>query len=265
CIDSLTKPFTKVYPQPKAKFGAVPLEVCLGEAIQFTDMSNGMSSPPNKWNWTFGDGSSSSLQNPVRIYPDSGTFVVRLFVYNAQNCISDINSVSVIIHPYPKVDAGPDLFVLEGGTVQIKTNYYATNPSFLWSPSTYLNNDTIPRPFSTPAADITYLVTLTGIGGCSDTASVFIKVLLKPSIPNAFTPNGDGINDTWHIDYLESYPGATVEIFDRGGRMLYRSFNYSKDWDGTYNGKPLPVGTYYYIVNPKNGRSVLSGSVTIIR
>ena len=140
-----------------------------------------------------------------------------------------------------------------------------TNPSFLWTPNTYLNSDTLSVPRSTPIKNITYIAKLTGIGGCSITDTIFIKVLLAPTIPNVFSPNGDGILDVWEIQYLESYPGATIDVFDRGGRLLYSSINYAKQWDGKFNGNPLPVGTYYYIINPKNGRNVISGSVTIIK
>jgi gliding motility-associated-like protein len=84
-------------------------------------------------------------------------------------------------------------------------------------------------------------------------------------VPNAFSPNADGINDYWRIMYLESYPGAVVEVFNRYGQSVFSSTGYSVDWDGTYQSKALPIGTYYYIINPKNGRKIISGSVTIIR
>lgn len=93
---------------------------------------------------------------------------------------------------------------------------------------------------------------------------MFIKVLKAPTVPNAFSPNGDGVNDTWVIKYLESYPGATVDVFDRNGQKVFHAAG-TVQWDGTFNGKPLPVGTYYYIVDPKNGRAKISGSVTIIK
>lgn len=271
CIDSLTKPFSNVYPQPKASFGVIPAtrQVCIGDTLFFTDSSQGLTSSVNKWNWTFGDGSNSILQNPYRVYTDTGSFTVQLFIYNNQGCISDTAKDVMTVHPYPKLNAGPDLFVLEGGTIQIKPTFYATNPSFLWStttyPVTYLDTITIAYPKSTPPDDITYLVKLTGIGGCTVQDDVFIKVLKSPIVPNAFSPNGDGKNDTWIIQYLESYPGATVEVFDRNGNAIFNSKNYTKPWDGQYNGKPLPVGTYYYIIDPKNGRKIMSGSITILR
>jgi gliding motility-associated-like protein len=67
------------------------------------------------------------------------------------------------------------------------------------------------------------------------------------------------------IQYLETYPGATVDIFNRYGQLIYHSEGYTKPWDGTINGNPVPVGTYYYIVNPKNGRKQMSGYVDVIR
>jgi gliding motility-associated-like protein len=84
--------------------------------------------------------------------------------------------------------------------------------------------------------------------------AVFVKVLKKPRVPNAFSQTEMVLMINWVIEYLESYPGATVEVFNRYGQMVYRSVGYGKPWDGTYNGAPLPVATYYWIINPKNGR-----------
>ena len=86
-----------------------------------------------------------------------------------------------------------------------------------------------------------------------------------PQVPNTFTPNGDGVNDTWNVKYLVDYPGATVDIFNRYGVKLYQIVNYVSPWDGTKNGTELPVGTYYYVINPRNERKPIYGSVTIIR
>jgi len=84
-------------------------------------------------------------------------------------------------------------------------------------------------------------------------------------IPNTFTPNADGINDTWDIKYLDLYVNCSVDIFTRWGQKVYSSIGYSIPWDGTYKGSALPVGTYYYIINLKNGLSPLSGFVVLIR
>ncbi|MEO6977587.1 MAG: gliding motility-associated C-terminal domain-containing protein, partial [Mucilaginibacter sp.] len=84
-------------------------------------------------------------------------------------------------------------------------------------------------------------------------------------VPNTFTPNGDGINDLWNITALSYYPDCTVTVFSRYGSVVYRSTGYGKPWDGATNGGSLPVGTYYYILDLKNGKKPMSGSVTILR
>jgi len=137
--------------------------------------------------------------------------------------------------------------------------------TYLWTPSTGLNNPTIASPVSSPPFDITYTLTVTTDNGCSKSDQVFVKVLKAPLIPNIFSPNGDGVHDKWVIAFLETYPGCTVDIYNRYGQVIYHSVGYSQPWDGTINGKPVPVGTYYYIVNPKNGRQQYSGYVDVIR
>ncbi|MGZ3833321.1 MAG: T9SS type B sorting domain-containing protein [Mucilaginibacter sp.] len=93
-----------------------------------------------------------------------------------------------------------------------------------------------------------------------------VTELLQPIvIPNAFTPNGDGVNDIWNIQALVDYPQCTVRVYNRYGNLVYQSKGYSKPWDGTANGSEVPVGTYYYIINPENGSKQLSGSVTVLR
>jgi len=84
-------------------------------------------------------------------------------------------------------------------------------------------------------------------------------------IPNTFTPNGDGINDTWDIKFLDLYVNCTVDIFTRWGQKIYTSIGYGTPWDGTFKGSALPTGTYYYVINLKNGLTPLSGFVAIIR
>jgi gliding motility-associated-like protein len=85
-------------------------------------------------------------------------------------------------------------------------------------------------------------------------------------IPNVFSPNGDNIHDTWDIAFLNDYPNCKIEVFNRNGHLVFSSLGYGNPWDGRINGVPLPVGTYYYIIDLyKNGYSRLSGSVTILR
>jgi gliding motility-associated-like protein len=93
------------------------------------------------------------------------------------------------------------------------------------------------------------------------------KLTIQPDvrIPNTFTPNGDGINDTWRIPSLQYYANSTVEVYSRYGAPVFQSRGYSREWTGTRNGAALPAGIYYYLINLKDGSPVLSGYVTLLR
>jgi gliding motility-associated-like protein len=106
--------------------------------------------------------------------------------------------------------------------------------------------------------------------GCSTPItgnSIAMTVLVPPTItiPNAFTPNSDGINDQWQIEALASYPNCLVNIFTRYGTMIFHSKGYSQPWDGTFKGNKLAPGTYYYMIDLGNSSPKLSGYVTLIR
>ena len=111
---------------------------------------------------------------------------------------------------------------------------------------------------------------LTTTGACIAVPFVYsntIKVIVVTPvvIKNTFTPNGDGINDTWNIPALAAYPTCTVSIFTRYGTLVYNSNGYPKPWDGTYHNSNLPTGTYYYIIDLKNGKKPLSGYIALLR
>lgn len=266
CMDSASKVLNTIYPQAMANWTATPPEVCLGQTIQFNDVSNPLNNTITAWNWTFGDGANAVQKNPSHLYSNAGTFKVTMFYTTGVGCYSDTVSKDIIVHPYPVVDAGPDQFLLQGGQVTLRATVTgSTNYTYRWTPATWLSDPNILQPVSRAENDITYTLTVSGAGGCSASDDVFVKQLLKPVIPNAFSPNGDGINDTWIIRYLDSYPGATVQIFDRYGKRILMSTGYNTPWDGTMGGKPIPAGVYYYIVDPKNGLSIINGSVTLLR
>jgi gliding motility-associated-like protein len=108
-------------------------------------------------------------------------------------------------------------------------------------------------------------VELTVIDNNGCTASQTINITsycAEIKFANTFTPNGDGVNDTWVIAGLDN--GTTVKVYNRAGVMVFNSVGYSKPWDGSYNGQKLPKGTYYYIIVAKDSTQILSGWVTII-
>jgi len=105
------------------------------------------------------------------------------------------------------------------------------------------------------------------IGEC-ESEKVPLKLILgEPNIqiPNTFSPNGDGINDSWQIQELSKYTGISVTIFNRNGQKIFSSTGYDKPFDGRWQGTDLPIGTYYYVIDLKGSCSSLKGGVTIIR
>jgi gliding motility-associated-like protein len=82
---------------------------------------------------------------------------------------------------------------------------------------------------------------------------------------NTITPNGDGANDTWIIEKIEEFRFNKVFVHNRLGNLVYSAEGYKNDWDGTYNGKPLPEGTYYYLIDLGTGKDPIKGHLTIIR
>lgn len=112
----------------------------------------------------------------------------------------------------------------------------------------------------------TYYITQ-ATGSCESLRTPVEAVLSLSAIniANTFTPNGDGHNDYWKIDGIENYPQAVVQIFNRNGQKLFESKGYTQPFNGSYNGKPLPYGSYFYIINLNKNCNLLSGSLTIIR
>jgi len=120
-------------------------------------------------------------------------------------------------------------------------------------------------PIATPTSTTTYLLTVTNASGCWDTASTTLKTAIDITFPNGITPNADGRNDTWAIDLIEQFPQCQVEIYNRWGQLLFQSTGYVQQWDGIFDGKPLPVGTYYYIIDLGPGLKKFTGPITLMR
>ena len=113
-----------------------------------------------------------------------------------------------------------------------------------------------------------YTVLITDFNGCQKLDSISVSFNGSDNclfIPTLFTPNGDGIHDTWLIDGLDLYPDILVQVFNRWGQLLFESKGYSDPWDGTYNGNELPIGVYYYVIDLNNDTEPLNGPITIKR
>ncbi len=245
-------------------------DVCVGAGtFTFRDNSNAMDGVTTQWNWNMDDGNTrTTAVVPNYNFSTPRTYNVSLYTINSFGCRSTSFTLPVTVHPYPVVDAGPDRILLEGGQITLEPVVSGNDLTYLWTPNLpgyFAGSNNVKNPVINGVDDITLTLTVTGRGGCQEDDQVFIKVLKFPSIPNIFSPNGDGVHDKWEIAYLNTYPGSTVDIYNRYGQLIFHSDGYNVPWDGTVNGNPVPVGTYYYIVNPKNGRKLMSGYVDVIR
>jgi gliding motility-associated-like protein len=132
-------------------------------------------------------------------------------------------------------------------------NAGGANPgaSYTWSPQSWLNDAYISNPTSTPEETTAYTVS-TQVGSCDVTDIVVVTVGPPITIYNSFTPNGDGINDTWVIPGIQRFENVEINVYDRWGQNVFRSIGYAQPWDGTNKGKYLPTGAYYYHIELNN-------------
>ncbi len=232
--------------------------VCAGVPTQLT-ASGGL-----YYKWTPSIGlNNDSISNPVATPLKTTTYTVD--VSNGA-CSDSTKSVTVTVNQDPVADAGGNKVIFEGQSVKLNGSVKGDEiTSYSWTPTTSLDDPASLTPIASPTDNITYTLTAVSQNCGISTSSVFVRVYKKITIPNAFSPNNDGINDYWDIDALITYPESSIMVFDRYGQKVFQSIGYPKPWDGTYNGSPLPQGTYYYIIDLKNNTPKLAGWVLIVR
>jgi gliding motility-associated-like protein len=197
------------------------------------------------------------------------TFGSTSYVVIATNgACTDADTITITSNPLPIADAGTDATILIFNSANLGGN--PTGPAgstYSWNPVAGLNDSIAANPIASPTVTTTYTVTVTSSTGCVSVDSVTITVFPQIIFPNGISPNGDGANDEWIIDNIEQFPNCVVEVYNRWGEMLFRSVGYKDRWDGTYKGQPLPVGTYYYIINLNDPLypDAFTGPITILR
>jgi gliding motility-associated-like protein len=222
---------------------------------------------PYAYSWT--DANNNTLAATLNL-SGIGAGIYTLTVSDATTCGAvsatyTVQDQNITIAP-PSVN---NLQLCAPGNVLLKVN----NPAAQYGYRLYVS-DTGPTPLDEQAGGIFKLTVKTNTtyyvsqfsGDCeSSRTAVQVTVGLTSSdIASAFTPNGDGINDTWVINGISSYPDAIVQVFTRYGQLVFQSRGYPSPFDGTSNGKKLPSGVYYYIINLHANCSLLAGSLTII-
>jgi gliding motility-associated-like protein len=227
-------------------------------------------SGPLIYNWTpriplFAFTSVDSSQAIVR--PDSSMD----FVFNVRDnygcSFSVFDTMRVFIDPPVPAFAGNDTNALLGKPHHMKAT---GGVAYEWTPTAPLDNPNIPNPTAILYNDTYFRVTVTDAAGCKGSDDVFLKVYDGPAyyLPNAFTPDNNGINDIFYPTTVGMKFTDFFMIYDRYGEIMFQTREFQKGWDGTYKGKPALMGTYVWIIKgtDEKGKVVeMRGTVTLIR
>jgi gliding motility-associated-like protein len=227
------------------------------------------------YNWTGPKGFSSNLREPE--IPANSPSVAGTYHLTLSKGACTTSTVSVIVDanyqkPIANFSTYPQMPFHLTAPFQVEFfNESKDSDSFLWDFGDG-NTSTESNPIHTYLSDGNYIITLTVFKNsiCSDVITkgdVKLIDLNSIVIPNTFTPNNDGINDVFAVNIwgVHSYK---IQIFNRYGVPLFLSTDINNHWDGTFNGAPLPMGTYYYLINATDFNSISiqkAGPVTIIR
>jgi gliding motility-associated-like protein len=255
---SIDSTIVQLTSKPSVNAGA-NAEICEGTSIQLNSTgSNNITS----YAWTPPEGvSDPNIPNPI-VSPKETTLYI-LTVANNECKVSD--SVLITVDKLPTANAGPDKVIIKGQSVTLNGAAGGTDVNYIWTPNTNITGSESLTPVVNPTANQMYALNVFSNKGCGFAIdSLLVKVYQQLYIPNAFTPNSDGINDTWFIETLQAYPGAEVKVFNRYGQMVFD--NHGKDiwWDGKFKGVQLTSGAYVYIINLKNNTPVIKGVVYVL-
>ena len=241
--------------------------ICLGESVQLT-----ASGGDTYW-WL----PTSAINNPAQpnpyVYPDSSA---TYHVIVSNDCFSDTTKVYVEVNRLPLIEAGYDITILRDEIGQL--NGEATG-DFLWyvgedgSFEGILDNPYVSNPQVSPLSTTEYVLrTQDPYTGCynHDTLTVYVDVFTLLAIPTGFSPDGDGVNDVFHIiKWLNIDELLNFEVYNRWGEKLYESKDLeTHGWDGTYKGRDSEIGTYVWRVKARTKDNEIiyrEGNITLVR
>jgi len=240
---------------PEVDLGADQYEICADGTFEFDAVGN--YTEPVLYLWHDGSaGDSYSTGREERVW---------VKVTDGDGCV-DHDTSSLLVHPLPVVDLGPDTSLCGTSTIELDAGFYSF---YDWSTGDIGTPVTVG---SNARGYDTISVSVTDEHGCTSGDTIIIlpcnSDLLFANMPNAITPNGDGSNDVWEIPYINYFPNAELEIFDRWGRMIYRTENIEGEpWDGnSMSGKKMPMDSYYYVIRlNEDNTEPLVGTINVIR
>jgi len=237
----------------------IEFTICLGESI-YLDI--------DEYDGTSYEWENGSIIADRWVYPGERINNYNLTIYDS-SCAAKYTVTATVyvdfVDPQPSTNPlpvnGPYPTIVKGESIEIfSDNMNCDTYEWSWIADTVGTRIIIP----TPEASGWYHIAVDS-AGCLGLDSVYVVVGVK--LYDAITPNGDGFNDVWNVLDIASYPNAVVQVFNRWGALVHETLGgvgYIA-WDGTRNGKELPIGTYYYVIDLNTGDEPQSGPITIIR
>ena len=227
------------------------------------------------FSWDFGDGITSTLSNPTHTYYSAGDYTVILTAVSVNGCVNvQTNPGMVSVHPQPEAGFFPNPYVgnIAESTIQFVDQSHNGNLWTYYFGDGSSSNDQYSYHQYTDTGTFIVQQYVANQWGCFDsaTATVIIQDYFTYYAPNAFTPNGDGINDEFLVKGTGIDPKHfTMYIFDRWGKQLFRTDDPEKGWDGRTKdgGKICPEGVYTYLIMliDNNGiKRKFTGTATLI-
>ncbi len=245
--------------------------ICPADAVLFTAMpANTGTTPSYQWKLNGADVGGNSIQF------NSNNFLNNDKVYCIMNTVKTCpattlvysDTVTMIVKPVPNISFDPaDPAISSGSSIQLRAIVSGNVASYLWTPSTGLNDPLSLIPVAHPTATTTYRFTVISTNNCSIDKKLTVTVFEKIYIPNSFTPNGDTKNDIFRIPPGINFNLENLLLYDRYGNTIFSSTDINKGWDGTYKGIQCPQGTYTYLIKGTDakGTVLLKGSILLIR
>jgi gliding motility-associated-like protein len=221
--------------------------------------------------------SLSSTTTSTVIASPTATTTYRVIGFDGANCFTDTAFVTVAVGQYPVVNLGPDQVVASGTAVTL-TPVVQNGPitTWSWSQPAGLSCSSCPQPVATILNDVTYKVKATTAFGCSDEDTIRFKTFCLDAqtfIPNAFTPDGDGINDILMVRGSGIVTVKSFRIFNRWGEVVFERSNFAPNnpafgWDGKINGIVGGPDVFVYTADVVCGNGTTftyKGNVSILK
>ena len=228
---------------------------CFGGSDGSIEITVNGGTPPFNYQWSTGELSASLADLPAGDYAYTVTDAAGCKSVNTATLSEAADSVSVEAITKAETCEGDN----DGG-IQVTVSGGTPPLNLIWD-----TGETTPTISNLKSGS--HILSVTDGNGCETEVEVLVGQLCNPEIVDVLSPNGDGINDVWTIEGIESFPENEVLIYNRWGQVVWGVKGYANFWAGENgNGDPLPVGAYYYVVKLNNASNeVLSGSITIVR